>query len=272
MLLNILARVIRPPVKSERELAVFVVSVTAFCVAMALAADVANQMLFFVDWTVAVRSWTITTLITLVVAAPVARIYGKAHLELHHAKQAAEALSLTDPLTGLPNRRALMEAASAANPHLLALVIFDIDRFKRVNDTYGHIAGDAVIRSVGQMMAAELGPFGNVARIGGEEFALLSAGAPLERLANQLIAFCERIGSTPIVANGLSLRVTISAGVAVREPGRSFEELYAEADRALYAAKLSGRNRIHFAPAVEARIGAMAQDGRIKHEALPRRA
>src|SRR5579863_5557000 len=70
----------------------------------------------------------------------------------------------------------------AAKPEALALVIADIDRFKKVNDTLGHLAGDDVIRSVGQMMVEALGEFGTVARVGGEEFALLSSGAPPETL------------------------------------------------------------------------------------------
>ncbi len=255
---NFLARAFHPAIRSERELLGYSALVTATCVVLALAADVANQLTFFVDWTTCLRSWAITTGIVLALAFPISRAIGKAHLELYRAKLQAEALSLLDPLTGLPNRRALMEAAAVAMPDLLALVIFDIDRFKRVNDTYGHLAGDAVLRSIGQMMAAELGPFGCVARIGGEEFALLSSGVSLEALARQLIAFCDRVESTPILTNGVSVRVTISAGVALREQGRTFDELYTEADRALYAAKVSGRNRIHFPPALDALLGKIA--------------
>ncbi len=256
---NFVARAFRPSIRNERELAVFIVLITALCVTMALAVDVTNQLVFFVDWITCLRSWSITAFLALSLAAPISRAIGKAHLELYRAKLRADSLSLTDPLTGLPNRRALMEAAAVAKPDLLALVIFDIDRFKRVNDTYGHVAGDAVIRSIGQMMAAELGPFGCVARVGGEEYALLSSGVSLESLAARLIAFCDRVGSTPILDHGVSLRVTISAGVALREPGGSFDDLYLEADRALYAAKVSGRNRIQFPPALDAlqrKIGA----------------
>lgn len=247
-------RIFRPHITNERGVTAFVASVTAIGVVVALAADVTNQMVFFVDWPTALRSWAITTGITLMVAAPISRMIGKAYLELYRAKQQAVTLSLTDPLTGLPNRRALMAVAATAVSNVLALVIFDIDRFKRVNDTYGHLAGDVVIRSVGQMMAAELGPLGAVARIGGEEFALLSAGAPIEALATQLTDFCERLAATPVLVDGQSLRVTVSAGVAVREPGMPFDDLYADADRALYEAKLAGRNRVHFAPALEALV------------------
>jgi len=273
MQLNFMAPVFRPSIRNERELVGYVALVTAVCVTIALAADVTNHLVFFVDWATCLRSWAITVLLALALAAPISRMIGKAHLELYRAKLQADALSLPDPLTGLPNRRALLEAAAVAKPDLLALVIFDIDRFKRVNDTYGHVAGDAVIRSIAQMMAAELGPFGCVARVGGEEFALLSSGVSLESLATRLIAFCDRVGSTPILDNGVSLRVTISAGVALREPGLTFDDLYLAADRALYAAKVSGRNQIQFPPALDALLRKVgAKDDAPKRDPLARSA
>jgi diguanylate cyclase (GGDEF)-like protein len=249
----------QPTVRNERELNRFAITITLIALSLALTADIVNQLTYFIDWPTCLRSWAITTTIVVGVALPVSRAVGKTHVELYAAKLHAEAMSLTDPLTGLPNRRALMEAFATATPDLLALVIYDIDRFKRINDTYGHLAGDAVLRAIGQMMAAEFGPFGCVARIGGEEFALLSSGVPLEALANELIAFCERVGATPILINGQSMRVTISAGVALWEQGHTVDDLYALADRALYAAKRSGRNRVQFPPAFDAllqKIGA----------------
>jgi diguanylate cyclase (GGDEF)-like protein len=155
----------------------------------------------------------------------------------------------------------------------LALVIVDIDRFKRVNDTHGHLAGDAVIRGVGQMMAAELGVFGRVARMGGEEFALLSSGASPETLVAKLIAFRERVESTPILIGGAAVRVTISAGIALRGAGETFDQLFSEADRALYLAKATGRNRVRFSPAVEALCGRGGNDDALESvEALTRSA
>jgi diguanylate cyclase (GGDEF)-like protein len=249
--LKFMTRLFRASITSERELRRYVIGVTGLCVAVALTVDVTNQLVFFVDWLTCLRSWAITATLVLALAIPISRAIGKAHLELYHAKALAEELSRTDQLTGLPNRRALMEAVYAARPETLALVIVDIDRFKRVNDTHGHLAGDAVIRSVGQMMAAELGVFGQVARVGGEEFALLSSGVPAKVLAATLIAFRERVGSTPIVIGGSAVSVTISAGVALRGEGDTFDQLFSEADRALYAAKTSGRNRVRFSAAIE---------------------
>jgi diguanylate cyclase (GGDEF)-like protein len=243
---NFITRIFRASIRNKRELTSYVVCVTAVCVAIALTVDVVNQLTFFVDWTTCLRSWGITILLVLALAVPIARTIGNAHLKLYQAKLLAEELSRTDQLTGLPNRRALMEAAYTAKLEALALVIIDIDRFKRVNDTHGHLAGDAVIRSVGQMMAADFAEVGHVARVGGEEFALLSSGAAPESLRATLTAFCERVRSTPVLINGLAVRVTVSAGIALRQQNETFDQLYSAADRALYAAKAAGRNRVRF--------------------------
>ena len=243
---NFIARIFRASIRNRRELTGYVVGVTAVCVAIALTVDVVNQLTFFVDWTTCLRSWAITILLVLVLAIPIARTIGNAHLKLYHAKLMAEELSRTDQLTGLPNRRALMEAVYTAKLEALALVIIDIDRFKRVNDTHGHLAGDAVIRSVGQMMAADFAEVGHIARVGGEEFAVLSSNASPESLEATLTAFCEKVRSTPVLINGLAVRVTVSAGIALRQQNETFDQLYSAADRALYAAKAAGRNRVRF--------------------------
>ncbi|MGO8798577.1 MAG: GGDEF domain-containing protein [Roseiarcus sp.] len=265
--LSFIARIMRASITNERELVAYVVSVTAICITLALAVDVTNQLMFFVDWATCLRSWAITAMLVLVLAIPISRAVAKAHLELYRAKMHAEELSRTDQLTGLANRRALMEAAFAAEGAALALVIVDIDRFKRVNDRHGHLAGDEVIRSVGQMMVAQLGGFGCVARVGGEEFALLSMEFSAESLVARLMAFHDRVDSTPVIVGGAAIRVTISAGVALRRAGDSFDQVFSRADRALYAAKTSGRDRICFFPAPD---GSGDEDGAEPFELNPR--
>jgi len=259
--MSFLPRVFRGSITNTRELTRYVASVTALCVAIALAVDVTNQLVFFVDWPTCLRSWSITTVLVLALAVPISRVIGKAQLELYRAKQIAEALGRTDQLTGLANRRAFMEAVAEQKPEALALVIVDIDRFKRVNDSYGHLAGDEVIRSVAEAMAAELAEFGLVARVGGEEFALLVSNAPAEIVEKRLAAFRERVAATPVLTQGHAVQVTISGGVAVRHAGESFEQLYSSADRALYAAKAAGRNRVLSADAVAVLIERGKFDG-----------
>jgi len=241
--------ILHASITTERELFRYVATVTAGCVAIALLVDVANQLLFFVNWAECLRSWSITAVLALALSLPISRTIGRAHLELYRAKLLAEEQGRTDQLTDLPNRRALVESVKSRDFETLALVIVDIDLFKRVNDTHGHLVGDAIIRAVGRAMAAQLSAIGMVARVGGEEFALLSFGASADIVAVELDRFRERISATPFVVEGLSVRVTISAGVAIGRKGEPFEKVYSNADRALYAAKRAGRNRVCVSPA-----------------------
>jgi diguanylate cyclase (GGDEF)-like protein len=231
-------------IRTERQLIAYVVRVVVFCAVLAVGLDVLNQLVFFIDWQTSIRSWILSALIAGVIAAPVALAIGRTHLELYQAKLVVEELSRTDPLTGLLNRRALLGFTDAGMPEVMALVIADIDRFKSVNDSYGHLAGDEVIKMIGHAMQAELGAFGQVGRIGGEEFALISSADASETLIAALWDFRDRIAATPIVIGSASIRVTISIGVARRKPDQSFADLFAETDRALYLAKASGRNRV----------------------------
>jgi diguanylate cyclase (GGDEF)-like protein len=236
-----------PSLTSEYELHRYVGSVTLACLALALAVDVVNQLIFFVDLSTCLRSWAITTVLALALALPISRSIGRAHLELYRAKRVAEALARTDQLTGLFNRRALMDAAPTFGHSVFALVIADIDRFKLVNDTYGHVVGDDVIRTVARRMANELSGVGVLARVGGEEFALLCSGLSADDLMERLNALRDRIASTPIISTGLAVRVTISAGIAVAQSSEGFDQLYSAADHALYSAKAAERNRITLA-------------------------
>jgi diguanylate cyclase (GGDEF)-like protein len=245
------AAIARPTIRNERELVRYVAVITAFVLTVALVLDVVSELAFFIDWPRCFLSWSITAAICLVIAAPTAYATGRAHLELYRAKEIADALGRTDSLTSLANRRALIEDAESSLAEALALTIFDIDRFKSVNDAYGHLVGDAALRAVGRMMQEELGALGLVARIGGEEFALLTSRASLEDMVERLLAFRDRLRATPILIDDVTLRVTVSAGVALHENGDGFDRLYGLADRALYEAKAAGRDQFHFPPSLE---------------------
>lgn len=242
--MTVLSRIMHPCLTNERELRRYVGSVSLACLALALTVDVVNQLVFFVDVSTCLRSWAITAMLAVTLAFPISLSIAKAHLELHRAKMAAEELARTDQLTGLLNRRALMDAAPMFGRPVFALVIADIDRFKVVNDTYGHAVGDDVIRTVAHRMASELSDVGLLARIGGEEFALLCSKLSVDDLMERLSAVRDRIASTPIMSKGAAVRVTISAGVATAQSNERFDDLYSAADRALYSAKATGRNRI----------------------------
>jgi diguanylate cyclase (GGDEF)-like protein len=215
----------------------YVVRTTMLCVLAALAFDVVNQLVFFESWAAAFRSWLITVGVVVVIAAPVARTIGKAHLALFRASQ-------TDPLTGLLNRRALLDGIDDG-PAAMVLMIVDIDRFKTVNDTHGHLAGDEVLRAVGALMQRCLGDMGRVGRMGGEEFALIAQGrGDAAELLQRIEAFRATVEATTVITGAVAVAVTISAGIASRTNAQAFQQLYAEADRALYLAKSSGRNRV----------------------------
>jgi diguanylate cyclase (GGDEF)-like protein len=249
--MRVMAGVMRPTIRNDRELVRHVALVTAFALAFALTVDVVNQLSFFETWSRCLWSWSVTTVVCLVVAAPIAYSIGHTHLELFRAKELADELGRVDSLTGLSNRRALIEDAESSLAEVLALAIFDIDRFKSVNDAYGHLVGDAALRTVGRMMQEELGGVGLVARIGGEEFALLASRASLEQVVERLLAFRDRLRATPILIGDVTLRVTVSAGVALRQNSDGFDRLYGLADRALYEAKAAGRNQFCFPPSLE---------------------
>jgi diguanylate cyclase (GGDEF)-like protein len=176
---------------------------------------------------------------------------GALSLALHQWRMAAlhRREAMTDSLTGLLNRRALFSQYGGRRfGASTAVIVFDIDRFKAINDAYGHSAGDEVLRIFGQDMLAEVTPAACAARLGGEEFAMIvSEVMPgrAERIANQIRM---RFAARDIMVDGVALRCTVSAGVAVGLPeGQPFETVLSLADGALYEAKRSGRDRVELA-------------------------
>lgn len=158
--------------------------------------------------------------------------------------------SRRDVLTGLPNRRAFDEelarevARAGRDAKPLAVVMLDVDRFKVVNDTHGHAAGDAVLREVAARAAAAVRAGDLVARIGGEEFVLLLHGADLTGALELAERVRVAVAATPVVAGDRRLAVTASLGCAVLAPGEAPEALVARADARLYDAKRGGRDRV----------------------------
>jgi diguanylate cyclase (GGDEF)-like protein len=242
---------LRPEIANERQRRRFTAIVTASTIAAGLSFDIPNQLLFFESWAVCFRNWAETAGLAGVITYFVAGAIAKGQLELYQAKKLAEELSRTDPLTGLPNRRGMADIVARTGVESLALVIADIDSFKRVNDRHGHLVGDVVIQKAAERISADLADLGRVVRLGGEEFALLSTIRDRAALEASLNRCREALAATPIVVFGASVRITISAGAAFAEPGQTFEEVYAAADRALYVAKNAGRNRVMFSDQLE---------------------
>lgn len=159
-------------------------------------------------------------------------------------------LMMSDALTQARNKRAFDEALpreiSRAQRYrrTLSLVVFDIDHFKRVNDAHGHVAGDSVLQQLGALVRPRIREHDTFARVGGEEFALLlpevdAVGASV--VAEKLRA---AVASTVFSVRDVTFSITISVGCATYSPLSSAEQLYERADKALYAAKQSGRDRV----------------------------
>ncbi len=167
-------------------------------------------------------------------------------LALGEANQRFKQLSLQDPLTGLCNRRSLIERLqrefareSGARP---ALLMIDLDHFKRINDTLGHRAGDAVLRDFAELLSAEVPDQGVVGRWGGEEFLCLLPASPPEfawQWAERLLA---RVRERRVQVAGQVLEYRASAGLAFAAPSGDIDASLALADGALYAAKSAGRD------------------------------
>lgn len=162
-------------------------------------------------------------------------------------------LTTTDPLTGWFNRRALNDIAvreferSARTSSELGLLVLDIDHFKKINDTYGHVDGDAALKHVTNTCALLLRGYDYLFRFGGEEFVILLPGSDHEctrKLANRLRL---KIQSEPVTLGQDRVALTISIGVAQRrERDQSWLQILERADSALYHAKQSGRDRVAF--------------------------
>lgn len=169
--------------------------------------------------------------------------------ELLVAKQDLLIQSRTDPLTGVLNRRAILlqietELSRAKREKKdLSLSILDIDHFKKINDTYGHMVGDDVIREVVKRISVTVRTYDSLGRFGGEEFLVVMPGAK-EREAYSI---CERIRTAinekDFAINGLKIHLTVSLGFVTGDGNTDIDDLIVMADKALYQAKGNGRNR-----------------------------
>ncbi|HWR41646.1 diguanylate cyclase [Sporomusa sp.] len=171
-------------------------------------------------------------------------------MQLQHEGQIAElkrqnahhyAMAHTDGLTGLLNHRAYLEKTADLSQYVLLIV--DIDHFKKLNDTYGHLFGDQVLTTVGNIIKMGIRTKDMAFRYGGEEFALVLPGTSLElglKIAERLrfqVANCD------FFHNGDRVRITISIGVSSKNPSADCQDAFREADSALYRAKRQGRNQ-----------------------------
>jgi diguanylate cyclase (GGDEF)-like protein len=181
-----------------------------------------------------------------IVAAFLLLAMAKERVELNY-----KTASRIDSLTGAGNRRSFLASAeqvmtkASRDSHPVGLLMFDLDHFKKINDSFGHQRGDEVLKLFCSTASKHLRPNDVFGRLGGEEFAALLPGvdgASADKVANRILVAFEAAGQS---LGHAGLETTASAGIAVSEDGRSsFDDLFAAADRALYQAKRTGRNRV----------------------------
>ena len=178
------------------------------------------------------------------------------HSELVAAREAQRAQAQRDSLTGLWNRGAVLEilrrefVRARREASSLAAFMVDLDNFKGINDTYGHVTGDAVLCEAVRRLVSSTRTYDSVGRYGGEEFLIVLPGCGREDGMMRADQLRLALASVPIDASGFMLTVTASVGVAVIEHGggaSSWEGLLKAADEALYKAKDAGRNRVEIA-------------------------
>jgi diguanylate cyclase (GGDEF)-like protein len=186
----------------------------------------------------------------------VAATLGLLWVEVRKMQATLERIAYFDSLTGLPNRRATIsrfreETARAGRQRQeLSMVVFDVDFFKKVNDSLGHPAGDAVLAHVAVLLSSQKRDEDVLGRIGGEEFVLLlpqQSAADAAEVADRLR---QRVAESAVVHGGKAISVTVSGGVSTFPiDGAGWDDVFLVADRRLYVAKRAGRNRIESAAA-----------------------
>ncbi|WP_210202878.1 GGDEF domain-containing protein [Hartmannibacter diazotrophicus] len=167
--------------------------------------------------------------------------------KLRHLNVRMRQIAMTDDLTGLLNRRAFMDRAGDKNGRIaegVGLLLIDVDRFKLINDTFGHASGDMVLVRTAETIREWAGEGSLVARLGGEEFVVLCSSVE----AGDTLAIAERIrqeveSGRMLFADHIDVE-TINIGVACARQGETVNSLLIRADNALYAAKAAGRNRV----------------------------
>jgi len=174
-------------------------------------------------------------------------------LTQHRLVKAQEALrweASRDGLTGLWNRKAVLDILerellrSERNGEPLGVIMADVDHFKAINDSWGHVAGDRVLAIIASKIAAVVRPYDSVGRYGGEEFLIVAAGCGLQETWELAERICDSVANDSIVTGGSSLKVSLSLGIASGRVPADAEKLLHNADTALYQAKNAGRNRV----------------------------
>ena len=164
--------------------------------------------------------------------------------ELQDENRSLSELANYDQLTGLLSRHAFQEKLKALQGGLVVVALSDIDDFKKVNDVWGHICGDRVLRESAELIRRFLGGNVDVCRWGGEEFLFLFRDTDMKTAVEILNRLCKAIGEYPFYCEGTEFHITMTFGVSSGMAGISMDELVAMADRCMYEGKAGGKNRV----------------------------
>ena len=188
---------------------------------------------------------------SVMIVSPVMKRNRQERFKMDRRAESLEKQATTDPLTGMHNRRYFEQALSGYLTEFnklgatLGLLILDLDHFKSVNDNYGHDVGDMVLREVALRMRAICREHDVVARLGGEEFAVITPYANMDQLLAVAERYRQMVEALAIKAGNVIIRPTVSIGVSTNEGGFTHgDDLFKAADQKLYQAKQSGRNRV----------------------------
>ena len=174
----------------------------------------------------------------------------RAYEQMEKLNQKLEILSTTDAMTGMCNHRRFVEALMSemgkgeASGAPLAMVILDVDHFKNINDTHGHLAGDDALRALARLVIDQVGSHGLTARYGGEEFAIILPGKTLEEAADLAEKLRKTVETASLGPEGAKISATISLGATAWRKGMTVDQFISAADKALYISKTEGRNRL----------------------------
>ena len=177
--------------------------------------------------------------------------------QLMEARDGFQFQATHDSLTGLLNRQGILErldtelARAGRDQKSVGIVMADLDHFKKVNDTHGHLAGDAVLREAASRMRTAVRVYDHIGRYGGEEFLVVLPGCSEEGMVQQAERLRACVSQSPIATPEAPLQVTLSLGAACAAPGMNQMDLLRAADEALYRAKRNGRDRIEVAALLE---------------------
>lgn len=200
-----------------------------------------------------IHGYSLSVIIPAIIASTASYITLSLYFELEQSREEIHTLANTDDLTQTFNRRYFFELAerelerSRRNGHSLAIILFDIDDFKHVNDNHGHLAGDFVLQETCQACKAIVRPYDVFARFGGEEFIFLLPDTDEKRARAMAERLRYLISEQAVTYNEIDIRLTISIGIAIFNPGNdTLDDVISRADSALYQAKYLGKNRLDF--------------------------